>query len=131
MLLIGAVDRRLAVDLLGKRMQFCRDALFLILNKGGVALASASPPFNDLVHPTRDHRVMQYRVLAIPTAINIDPEVDPILQLGRTGKNRTALHTVLLDLNKRLCRFGLENSNQQNADKQPSDPWLWQIEHSL
>ena len=74
---------------------------------------------------------MQYRVLAVPPTVHIDPEVDPILQFVGTGKRLAAAHLVLLDLNKRLCRFGLENSNQQNADKQPSDPWLWQIEHSL
>ena len=131
MLLVGGGDRQLAINFLGQCVQFCRDTLFLILNKSRVALAAARPPLNDLVDPTGRHRVMQYRILAVPTAVDIDPEVDPILQFGRTGERLAAAHLVLLDLNKCLCRFGLQNPHQQNAGKQPSDSRLWQIEHSL
>ncbi len=54
MFLVGAIYRGLAVYLLGQRMQFRRDAFFLILDECGIALAAAGSSLNHLIDSTGD-----------------------------------------------------------------------------
>ena len=105
MLTVGAADPVVTLKLAGKIMHLPSNALFLVFDKRGIALAPTGTPLEHLVDTVRGMRIMQYRILTVPAAVDIDPEINPALQFAGAGKSRTALHDVLLNPNKSAHRW--------------------------
>ena len=99
-------------------MHLSSNTLFLVLDKRCIALAPTGTPLEHLVDTVRGTRIMQYRILTVPAAVDIDPEIYPVLQFTRAGKSRTALHGVLLNPNKSTHRRRCQKTCAERTDHQ-------------
>ena len=104
MLTVGTADSVLTLKLARKVMHLPSNTLFLVLDKRCIAFTPTGAPLENLVDTVWGTRIMQYRILTVPAAVDIDPEIHPVLQFAWTGKSRTALHGVPLNLNKSAHR---------------------------